>query len=120
MKKPCVLLSGKKISRDAALIAELQKRAEVLSNHDNTAIETVLEAQKVDVIILEVPGLHPGEVEIVQRIKTRFPQTKIIFIDGGRELMAKAFQYGATDAYRKPYRDGMLAERVKILLELSV
>lgn len=117
MRKSSVLLSGESISRDAALIAELQKSAEVLSNHDNHAITTILEAEPVEVVILEVPGQTPEEVEIVQRIKTRFPETKIIFIDGGRELMARAFQYGAADAYRKPYRNGMLAERVKAMLE---
>lgn len=117
MKKPYVLLSGKSVSRDTALIAELQKSVEVLSNHDNNTIETILETQKVDVIVVEVPGLHPGEAEIIRQIKTRFPKIKIIFIDGGRELMARAFQYGAADAYRKPYRHRMLAERVKVLLE---
>ncbi|TVL97975.1 MAG: hypothetical protein CV087_21835 [Candidatus Brocadia sp. WS118] len=117
MKKPYVLLSGKNISRDASLITELQKSAEVVSNHDNNAIDAILEGRQVDVIILEVPGLYPGEAEIIRRIKTRFPETKIIFIDGGRELMAMAFQYGASDAYRKPYRNGMLAERLKALLE---
>lgn len=117
MKKPYVLLSGKMISRDAALIAELQKSAEVMSNHDNDTIESILEAQKVDLIILEVPAQNSGEAEIIRRVKARFPETKIIFIDGGREVMAMAFQYGAADAYRKPYRYRMLAERVKVLLE---
>jgi len=117
MKKPCVLLSGKSVSRDAVLIAELTKSAEVLSSHDNNSIDTVLKARRVDVIILEVSGQHPGEAEIIRRVKARFPETKIIFIDGGRELMAMAFEYGVSDAYRKPYRYRMLVERVKVLLE---
>ncbi len=117
MKKPCVLLSGKSVSRDTALIAELTKSAEVLSSHDSTSIDTVLKARRVDVIVLEVSGQHPGEAEIIRQIKARFPKIKIIFIDGGRELMARAFQHGAADAYRRPYRYRMLAERVKVLLE---
>lgn len=117
MKKSRVLLSGEKISRDAALITELQKGAEVLTNNDNKVIETILELQKVDVVILEVPGLDSSEAEIIRRVKTSFPETKIIFIDGGRELMAMAFQYGASDAYRKPYRNGMLGERINALLK---
>jgi PleD family two-component response regulator len=118
MKKPYVLLSGKMISRDTALIAELQKSAEVLSIHDNNTIDAILEARQVDVIILEVAGQNAGEVEIVQRVKSRYPGTKIIFIDGGRKLMGLAFQYGVADAYRKPYKNEMLVERVKVLLGL--
>jgi DNA-binding NarL/FixJ family response regulator len=116
MKKPCVLLCGNSVSRDAGLISALQKSAEVISNHDNDSIEAILESKKVEVIILEVPGLHPGEADIIREVKARYPETKIIFIDGGRELMAMAFQYGASDAYRKPYKNGMLVERVETLL----
>lgn len=116
MKKPCVLISGITVSKDASLIAELRKSAEVLTNHENHAAGAILERKKVDLIILEVPGQSPQELEIIRWIKTRFPQTKIIFIDGGREVLATAFQYGVSDAYRKPYRLEMLVERVKALL----
>jgi DNA-binding NarL/FixJ family response regulator len=119
MKKRCVLVSGESVSKDAELISELKKNAVVLRNADNTKIETLLRTRKVDVIILEVSSKSPGEVDIILHIKAKFMHVKIILIDGEREVVAKAFQYGVSDVYKKPYRNEMVVERVKALLKAS-
>jgi PleD family two-component response regulator len=119
MKKPYVLVSGESLSKDAALIKELRKNAVVLRKADNNKIGSVLRARIVDVIIFEVSSKNPAEVEIIQGIKKKTQDVKIILIDGKREVVAKAFQYGVSDVYKKPYRNEMVVERVKALLKAS-
>ena len=48
----------------------------------------------------------------------QFPDTVIIVVDGdqNRDVIAKAFSYGAKDAFRIPYKRALIVERVQALL----
>lgn len=117
MKKKFVLISGPTISTDEKLAAELQKSAVVLKNSDNKRIELIITKRKIDLLLIEISKEYPSEVEMIKNIKTKFPHIVIILIgDENRNVMAKAFKNGAKDAFKKPYKCDLIAERVRALL----
>mgnify|MGYP001088952571 CR=1 FL=1 len=118
MKKHCILVSGSTVAIDEELVDELQKSAKVLKNTDNNQVEAIISERKVDLILFEISKDHFSEVEIIKSVKTRFPNIEILLINGNqdRELTAKAFSYGAKDAFRKPYKSPLIVERVNALL----
>ena len=118
MKKKCVLISGPTIARDPQLGVEIQKSAMVLKNSDNRQILSILKQRKVELILFEVVNEYLTDIDLIKHIKRKFPDTLILLIDGNgnRNLIATAFEYGAKDAFRKPYRYDLIEERVKGLL----
>ncbi|MCG3158136.1 MAG: hypothetical protein DKINENOH_04777 [bacterium] len=121
MAKNCVLLSGHTIAHDEKLKEELEKFAAVLTSDDNSQIESILCGNKVDLIILEISNANLQEIEIIKIVKTKFPFTEIILVDGNgdQELIAQAFAFGVKDAFRRPYRNDLIAERADGLLRLK-
>jgi DNA-binding response OmpR family regulator len=69
-------------------------------------------------VLFEISKERSADVDLIMRIKQQFPDTIIIAIDGGRnqEVIAQAFSYGAKDAFRKPYKQALMVERVQALL----
>ncbi len=122
MEKYCVLISGLTIAIDKKLGDELQKSAVVLKNQDNPQIESITTDKKVDLILLEISKANPSEVEIIKTIKSRHPRIEILLVDGDgdREVIARAFEYGAKDAFRKPYKRALIVERVRALIRKEV
>ena len=118
MEKKCVLISGPSIAIDPQLGAEIQKSAMVLKNSDNRQILSLLQNRKVELILIEIIDEHISDIDLIQKIKIKFPEIMIVLIDGdgNRNLIAKAFEYGVKDAFRKPYRYDLIEERVKGLL----
>jgi PleD family two-component response regulator len=74
--------------------------------------------RSMDLIRFGVSKENPAEVELINRMKKQFLNTIIIVVDGDhdREVISKAFSYGAKDASRRPYKRALIAERVKALL----
>ena len=118
MKKKCVLISGQTIARDPQLGAEIQKSAVVIKNSDNQEIFSILNNRKVELILFEIVNEHLSNIELIKKIKSSFPEILILLIDGNgnRNLIAKAFENGVKDAFKKPYRYDLIEERVKGLL----
>lgn len=122
MAKHCVLVSGQTITHDELLQEELEKFAVVLSIRENQQIESILRENKVDLIILEVTNANLHEIEVIKIVKTKFPDTEIILVDGNgdRELIAQAFAFGVKDAFHKPYQRNLIVERVNALLSITM
>jgi len=118
MMKNCILISGSTTAIDTKLVSELQKTATVLTNLDNSNIESIIESTRVDIILLEISKENCSEIEIIKNIKSQYPDIEIILINGGRDraLMAKAFKNGVKDAFRMPYKIALIVERVNALL----
>ena len=118
MMKHCIIISGPTIANDDRLSNELQKNAVVLKNKDNTRIASIIANTKVDLILFEVFNENRSEIEIIKNVKSQHPDIEIILIDGerDRDVLAKAFKYGAKDAFRKPYKCALIVERVNVLL----
>jgi len=118
MKKKCVLISGQTVVSDKELENGLKKSAVILTNSDNSSIESIIKNQKVDLILFEMSQSNESDIAIIKNIKDSFPQIKILFIDGNGdpELIAKAFHFGAQDAFHKPYKCDLIVERVDALL----
>lgn len=119
--KQCILISGPTIALDVELVSQLQKTATVLTNLENGKIESIIAHSRVDLILLEVEKENRSEIEIIKNIKLLYPDIKIIPIgtETDRDLIAKAFEYGARDAFRKPYKIALIVDRVKALLRLK-
>ena len=118
MMKHCILISGSTIALDTKLVTELQKIAAVVTNLDNSNVESFIENTQVDLILLEIFNKKRSEIEMIKTIKNRYPRVEIILIngEGNQDLMAEAFKYGARDAFRKPYKTALIVERVDALL----
>ena len=118
MKKRCVLMSGRLLCGDHVLDDALQKIADVVKSSANSQVEAIMATRPVELVLFEVSQEHPAEVEIIKTLKQQFPNTVIIVIDGDgdREVIARAFSYGAKDAFRKPYKKALIVERVKAIL----
>jgi response regulator of citrate/malate metabolism len=121
MAKNCVLLSGATITQDEKLKEELEEFAIVLTSDDNSQIESILSANKIDLIILEISKANLQEIEVIKVVKTKFLETEIILVDGNgdQELIAQAFVFGVKDAFRKPYKSSLIVERADALLRLQ-
>lgn len=122
MAKHCVLVSGPTIAHDEKLKGELEEFAVVLTSDDNSQIESILSGTKVDLIILEISNANLHEIEVIKIVKTKFPGTEIILVDGDgdQELIAQAFAFGVKDAFRKPFRYSLLTERAVALLDVRI
>ena len=118
VKKHCVIVCGPEISRDERVVGELQKSALVLNNPDLITVEAAVARVRADLLLLEISQIDLHGIEIIKRLKSRYPRMQIIIVDGdgNREVVAQAFHYGATDAFRKPYNSALLVERVRALL----
>ena len=119
MMKHCILISGSTIALDTKLVTELQKIAAVVTNLDNSNVESFIENTQVDLILLEILNERHSEIEMTKTIKSRYPRVEIILIngEGNQDLIAKAFKYGARDAFRKPYKIALIVERVNAILK---
>jgi len=119
MKKNYVLISGPTIAHDEELTRKLQEITKTLRNLDNNRIESILSKRKVDLILLEISKDFASEIEMIGNIKSQFPNMEIILINGNGkvDVLAKAFSYGARDAFRKPYKIDLIVERVGALLK---
>jgi PleD family two-component response regulator len=118
MKKKCVLISGPTIARDPQMGAEIKKNAVVLKNSDNREIFSILNNRKVELILFEIVNEYLADIDLIKKIKAKFPGIIILLIDGNgnRNLIARAFKNGVKDAFKKPYRYDLIEERVKGLL----
>ncbi len=119
MEKHYILVSGPTVASDDILINELQRSMAVFKNSDNCRIEMFIGDRKVDLILFEISKEATSEVEIIKNVKSNYPDIKIILIngDGDSELIAKAYAYGAIDAFRMPYKTSLIVERVKAILD---
>ena len=118
MMKHCILISGSTIALDTKLVTELKKIAAVVTNLDNNNVESFIENTRIDVILFEILNKKLSEIEMIKTIKSRYPRVEIILIngEGNQDLIAKAFKYGARDAFRKPYKIALIVERVNAIL----
>ncbi len=116
MFKPQILISGPTIATDVDLVTRLRGVAHVLKSSQNSRIESIITNEKVSLILVEILKEASSDLKVIKKIKNHFPGVAIILIDGDRELMAEAFSYGVKDAFRKPYKSSLVAERVKAVL----
>ena len=114
-----ILISGSTVAKDDILSNELQKSGTIFKTTDNSQVETILASQKVDLLLMEISHTH-SEVGIIEDVKKKYPDIKIILINGNgvRDVIAQGFQYGAKDAFRKPYKRDLLVERISALIDL--
>ncbi len=112
------MISGPAIASDENLLNSLEQNAEVIRNVDNSEIDSIIRSHKVDLILLEILGSEGSGIELIKTLRRRFPHVAIVVIDGNgdQDKLVKAFNYGVKDAFRKPYKSDLIAERVNAIL----
>lgn len=113
MHQRFILISGPSISKDIELISELEKIATVIVIRESSNILQLLKLEYFDLVLYELPD---SKVDLIRLMKEKSQNIKIIIIDGDRDAVVQGFRYGATDAFRKPYRGHLLVERVRALM----
>jgi DNA-binding NarL/FixJ family response regulator len=121
MEKHRILLSGPTVSQNKILIKSLSTYVSVFENENYNLIETHIQSFQIDLLILEISTHEKFEIELIRRIKTHFPNIKIIIINGKKDqrFIAKAIALGANDIYRQPCNVPLLVEKVHALLFLQ-
>jgi DNA-binding NarL/FixJ family response regulator len=121
MEKHRILISGPTISQNKILIDSLSTYVSVVENENYNLIEKQIKSLEIDLLVLEISTHEKFEIELIERIKTHFPNIKIIIINGKKDqrYIAKAIASGATDVYRHPCNVPLLVEKVHALLFLQ-
>ena len=115
-------MSGYSLSVEKELYEALQNIAVVVKSSEKSQVEAIMVKKSVDLVVIEISQEHPAEVKLIKRMKKQFPDTIIIVIDGDGdwEVIARAFSYGAKDAFRKPYNRTLVVERVQARLSYNL
>jgi len=118
MEKYKILLSGPTISQNKILIKSLSTYLAVFENENNNQIESQIQSFHIDLLVLELSAQAKFEIELIESIKTHFPNIKIILVNGKKDqrFIAKAIALGANDVYRQPCNIPLLVEKVHTLL----
>jgi len=118
LEMPAILISGPSIAVDQELVAELQYFSRVVQNIDNREIESLLVQARVQLILLEFSKKSLFEIEMIKKINKKYPGVSILVFNGhgDRNLLARAFHYGAKDAFHIPYDCKLVVERTHALL----
>ena len=115
MKTKYVLISGPTIVLDMELEQALHECAVILKNADNRRALNILQYQMADLLLMETTKNNSSEIAIMKQLKQEHPQLTIILIDGDNDLIAKTFEVGVKDVFRKPYKTDLVAERIRSL-----
>lgn len=118
MEKHKILLSGPNISHNKHLINSLSTDLSVFESENYNLIESQIQDYQIDLLVLELDPYEKFDITVIDKIKSHFPNIKIIIINGKKDqrYLAKAFSFGANDVYRQPCNIPLLVERVHSLL----
>ena len=78
-----------------------------------------MQNHRIDIILFELSKKANHDVEIIENIKSQFPNIPIIAmnVDGDDELLIKAFTYGVIDVFKEPYKYHLISERVNAIFQ---
>jgi DNA-binding NtrC family response regulator len=104
-KRPTVLIVDDDESMRETLEAILKKDYMVIKAEDGETALRIVEAEEVNIILLDImlPGM--GGLEVLEKIKERFEDTDVIMITVVKEIdsVVKAMKLGAYDYIGKDF-----------------
>jgi len=120
--KSRVLICGAQLVQDKVLLRILKPKMDTLSLEKKNRIETSIQAQHIDMIILELPKILKKDLILIQKVKAKWPDIPVIVVEEeeSRESVIECFKCGVDDYFRKPYKPDLLAERVEALLKRRI
>ena len=112
-----ILLCGKSITQDHALLEMLKNKFSVSRIKDTNKLINAVREQKFSLIVFEFSDQWEQDLYLVQKLKMTLPEIPIIVVgeDESSDVVVKAYQAGAIDYFKKPYEISLLAERVEAL-----
>ena len=113
-----VLLLGDGISKNKSLLNTLKEKYSVIVSERNGSFRETFTKETIDLIIFELNDPISEPLSVLRTIKQKQPSLKIIVVHNGNsvKVVAKAFQYGATDFFRTPVNISLLNERIDALI----
>ena len=113
-----ILLTGPDAPFDQDLVALLKKFSCVIKNSDNKQVESILNKEKVDLIIFEVTHQKRLDLGFIKKIRNKYSTVPILLIDGNgdTDLIVNAYTSGVKDVFKKPYKCYLIAERANALV----
>ncbi len=100
------------------LVRKLVERAEgyelIGEAEDGEALLRLYEAEKPDMVILDVEMPHMTGIECARAIQDQNPRTLIIFITAHEQYMSDAFSVYAFDYLLKPFRSERAEETLRL------
>ena len=115
--KAKLIFCGPTLVQDKTLQLLSRKRFDLFLVRANEDLETIVAAEELNLLVLEIgPDWH-ADLEIIRRLLLQHPGLCVIVIDGNSsdEAILKAFHYGAMDFFAKPYNKELLVERIEAL-----
>jgi DNA-binding NtrC family response regulator len=74
-----------------------------------------LQEKRFDIVVTDLKMANIDGVELLHRVKARWPSTKVIIISGFAtvDVTRQAFQAGVQDVIAKPFKIGQLKDLIK-------
>lgn len=116
MKRKCVLLCGPTLYSDKELQTRLRQNYGLIIEKEDSQIEKVLKSCKVDLLLLEIEDRKSHGIHPIKMIKGKLPELHIIVINGNQNTISRAFESGANDAFRIPYKIDLILERISVFV----
>ena len=120
--KPTILLCGRMLTRDQALLTKLRADADISHAATVSSLDSQLLAKDITLIVCELSEAWQEELETLESFMLLSPKMMSVVVCDSESVstVTRAFQAGAKDCFSKPYRADLLAERIKALLQSRV
>ena len=114
--KKYLILYGPALVNDRELQIELEKDFVVLSCERYDQLIRILNNKVIAILLFQLNSEQMQLTNLKQILSQYHKLPVIVLGNGGQmEMVAQAFQLGAGDFFRLPYRRDLLVERVKYL-----
>jgi len=113
-----LILYGSSILLDVELRTELIKYFEVIPCEQIEILCRTLQDKQIHLVLLEI-GIAGNELEILQEIVTQYNELPVIVVGKIKKMdnVAKAFEIGAQDFFRIPYKMKLLVEKACAIVQ---
>ena len=117
-KKKNLVFFGSSILTDAELRTELLKYFKIFSCEQIQFFNGIAQDRQIHLILFEI-GIDGIELEILQRLITQYEKIPVIVVGRIKTMdnVAKAFEIGAQDFFRIPYKIKLLVEKACTIVE---
>ncbi|MBN2010228.1 hypothetical protein JW960_12855 [candidate division KSB1 bacterium] len=106
---------------DAALKQALQQLFNLKTIDKDVELSNFIARNGGDLILWEILHTEHSEVNSIRLIKLKFPEIKIIIINGGSgtKIAAELLTAGASDIFPRPFDNDLLIDRIIALLRIA-
>lgn len=114
-----LVADDKELMRESVELTLRRNGHDVATSEDGQAALTALGEGRFDLVVTDLKMPRVGGVELLERIKSRWPDTAVVLITafGTVDVAVRAMKLGAFDFLQKPFKAGQLLAVVNRALE---